>query len=98
MAKKIEPVDIWNNGQVQVGEFLAVSCSYDNYENTANNLWQILTNKIMEDGTEEPNFQISQGLLTITGQDYIDWGEQPAIDANDWIYNWVASKLNLVII
>jgi len=98
MAKKIEPINIWVNGETQVGEILSVSCSYDNYQDTATNLYQIFTKKIMEDGTEEPNFQIGQGYLTITGEDYINWGDQPAMAINEWIYNWCADKLNLTII
>lgn len=98
MAKKIQPIDIWVNGQTQVGEFLQVTCSNDNYEDTATNLWQIFTLKVMEDGTEQPNFQIAQGYLTITGEQYIAWGEQPAMAINDWIYNWCAEQLGLTII
>lgn len=98
MAKKIQPIDIWVNGQTQVGEFLQVTCINDNYEDTATNLWQIFTLKVMEDGTEEPNFQIAQGYLTITGEQYIAWGEQPAMSINDWIYNWCAEQLGLTII
>jgi hypothetical protein len=98
MAKKIEPINIWENGQTQVGEFFQVTCVNDNYENTATNYWQIFTKKVMEDGTEQPNFQISSGSIVIFGEDYVNWGEQPAMAVNDWIYNWVASKLNIVII
>jgi hypothetical protein len=98
MAKKIQPIDIWAEGQTQIGEYFKVACINDNYEDTATNLWQIFTLKVMEDGTEEPNFQIAQGYLTITGDEYTEWGEQPAMAINDWIYNWVANKLNLTII
>lgn len=98
MAKKIEPIDIWVDGQTQVGQFLKVTCSNDNYQDTATNLWQIFTLKVMEDGTEQPNFQIAQGYLTITGEQYIAWGEQPAMSINDWIYNWCAEQLGLTII
>lgn len=98
MSKKITPIDIWANGQIQVGEFFQVIGSNDNYQDTAYNTWQIFTKKIMEDGTEEPNFLISQGTLTITGQDYINWGNQPAMNVNDWIYNWSAQQLGLNII
>ena len=98
MAKKIEPINIWVNGETQIGEFLQVTCSYDNYQDTANNSCKIFTKKVMEDGTEQPNFLISESRLTITGQDYINWGDQPAMKINEWIYNWSASQLNLIII
>jgi hypothetical protein len=98
MSKKISAIDIWTNGQVEVGEFFEVVGFNDNYKDTAYNSWQIFTKKIMEDGTEEANISISQGLLTITGQDYTEWGSQPAMDVNDWIYNWAAQKLGLSIL
>lgn len=98
MAKKIEPIDIWVDGKTQVAQFLKVTCINDNYQDSATNLWQIFTLKVMEDGTEQPNFQISSGNIVIFGEDYVNWGDQPAMAINDWIYNWVASKLNIVII
>ena len=89
MAKQIEPIDIWVNGQTKTGVNFSVTCINDNYDNSATNYWQILD----ADGQ-----QIAQGNLTIDGQDYIDWGNQPAMAINDWIYNWSADKLGLEII
>jgi len=34
--------------------------------------------------------------LSINGADYEQWDAE--VDANAWIYNWAASKLNLTII
>ena len=89
MAKQIEPIDIWVNGQTKTGVNFSVTCINDNYDNSATNYWQILD----ADGQ-----QIAQGNLTIDGQDYIDWGNQPAMAINEWIYNWSADKLGLEII
>jgi len=36
--------------------------------------------------------QFSQGNLTMEGQDYADWV------TNDYAYNWVASKIDVVIV
>lgn len=87
--KEIQPISIWVNGQIKTGVKLSVNCIFDNYENTAQNQWQILDADLQ---------QISQGNLTIDGQDYIDWGNQPAMAINTWIYNWSADKLGLTII
>ena len=89
MAKQIEPIDIWVNGQTKTGVNFSVTCINDNYENSATNYWQILD----ADGQ-----QIASSNLTIDGQDYIDWGDQPAMAINEWIYNWSADKLGLEII
>jgi hypothetical protein len=87
--KQIQPIDIWINGETKVGVNFSVNCIFDNYENTATNYWQI---------SDADGQSISQGNLTIDGQDYIDWGNQPAMAINEWIYNWSADKLNLTII
>lgn len=89
MAKQIEPINIWVNGETKTGVNFSVTCINDNYDNSATNYWQILD----ADGQ-----QIAQGNLTIDGQDYIDWGNQPAMAINAWIYNWSADKLGLEII
>lgn len=98
MAKQIQPVNIWINGENKVGEFFSVTCINDNYENSATNYWQIFTKVVDEEGNEKTGEQISCGNLTISGEDYVNWGDQPAMSINAWIYNWSASKLSLVII
>jgi hypothetical protein len=42
--------------------------------------------------------QVAQGNLTISGEEYIAWGDQPAMAINAWIYDWSADKLNLTIL
>lgn len=98
MAKQIQPVNIWINGENKVGEFFSVTCINDNYENSATNYWQIFTKVVDEEGNEKIGEQISCGNLTISGEDYVNWGDQPAMAINAWIYDWSASKLSLVII
>lgn len=88
-GKQIQPIDIWVNGEVKIGVKFSVTGIFDNYENTAQNQWQIF---------DENDQQIASSNLTIDGQDYIDWGNQPAMAINTWIYNWSADKLGLTII
>ena len=40
--------------------------------------------------------QLVDGNLSISGQDYQDWGK--ASDVNLWAYEWAAAKLNLVLV
>lgn len=87
--KQIQPIDIWINGETKTGVNFSVICINDNYENTATNYWQISDVDLQ---------QVAQGNLTIDGQDYINWGDQPAMAINEWIYNWSADKLGLTII
>jgi len=98
MAKQIEPVIIWVNGVSKTAEYLQVTGINDNYESSATNYWQLFTKNVDAEGVESQGEQVAQGNLTISGQDYINWGDQPAMAINAWIYNWTAEQLNLTII
>ena len=98
MAKQIEPITIWVNGTSKVAEYLQVIGINDNYENSATNYWQLFIKIVDAEGVESQGECIAQSNLTISGADYIAWGNEPAMSINDWIYNWSASKLNLVIL
>jgi hypothetical protein len=96
--KQIKPVQIWTNGTSKTAEYLQVTGINDNYESSATNYWQIFTKLTDAEGVESAGESVAQGNLTITGQDYINWGDQPAMAINTWIYDWVANELNLVIL
>jgi hypothetical protein len=98
MAKKIQPQQVWVNGESKVAEFFSVTCINDNYESSATNYWALFTKVVDAEGVESQGEQVAQGNLTIDGADYIAWGDQPAMAINAWIYNWSAEKLNLTII
>lgn len=98
MAKQIEPQEVWVNGVSKTAEFFQVTCINDNYENSATNYWQLFTKVVDAEGVESQGEQVAQGNLTISGQDYINWGDQPAMAINAWIYEWSAEQLNLTII
>jgi len=96
--KQIEPVQIWTNGTLKTAEFLQVIGINDNYESAATNFWAVFTRIKDIDNKWVAGEQVAQGNTTITGQDYINWGDQPAMAINAWIYNWVASQINVVIL
>jgi hypothetical protein len=98
MAKQISPLTIWANGTSKDAEYLQVTGINDNYESSATNYWALFTKVVDAEGVESMGEQVAQGNLTISGQDYINWGDQPAMAINEWIYNWVAEQLNLTII
>ena len=98
MAKQISPVNVWVNGQSKEAKYLQVTCINDNYESSATNYWQMFTMNVDSDGVESMGEQVAAGNTTIQGEDYVLWGDQPAMAINAWIYNWVAEQLNLTII
>jgi len=98
MAKQIAPVNVWVNGQSKEAKYLQVTGINDNYESSATNYWQMFTMNVDAEGVESVGEAVASGNCTIQGQDYIDWGNQPAMAINEWIYNWVATQLNLTIL
>jgi hypothetical protein len=98
MAKQIEPQQVWVNGESKTAEFFSVTCINDNYENSATNYWALFTKVVDAEGVESQGEQVAQGNLTIQGEEYVAWGDQPAMAINAWIYNWSADQLNLTII
>jgi hypothetical protein len=96
--KQIKPIQIWTNGTLKTAEFLQVIGINDNYESAATNFWAVFTRIKDIDNKWVAGEQVAQGNTTITGQDYINWGDQPAMAINAWIYNWVASQINVVIL
>jgi hypothetical protein len=91
----IQPVSIWYQGHTRSANVFNLYSDGDNLVNTASFQYQLIELIIIS-----PEEQMSQtliiGQLSITGQDYIDWDSSTS--ANDWIYNWAAQKLNLVLI
>jgi hypothetical protein len=56
--------------------------------------------QLIEEINISPEEQSSQtlifGQLSINGEDYALWDAE--VDANAWIYNWAAQKLNLTLL
>jgi beta-lactamase class D len=98
MAKKIQPQQVWANGESKSAEYFQVTCINDNYENSATNYWQLFTKNVDAEGVESMGEQVAQGNLVIQGAEYVEWGDVPAMSINAWIYQWSADKLNLVIL
>lgn len=99
MAKiKIQPLQLWVNGQNKIAEVLEVVGNFDDYETTANTTYSLREADIVS--TDENGQDIittgqilMSGNIICSGQDYIDWD-----NSNDWIKSWVASQLNLTIV
>lgn len=93
MAKTIQPVSSWQNGEEKEATVFTLTSSYDNLSTTANFQYQ-LSEIFISSGYGMLNSLINGGL-TILGQDYLDWNA--ATDANEWIYDWAATQLKLTI-
>ena len=66
-----------------VASLLNAYCINDNLNNAASFYYALLS-----DGQS----QLSQGNLTMTGQDYTDW------QTNQYAYDWIATQINVTIV
>lgn len=85
--KPIQPIDIWINGGLQIATILNLFSVFDNFSNSA-----VITYELRDAN----DVVLTNGNLTIDGQDYQDWDNDPS--ANDWIYTWAAGQLNLTLL
>ena len=65
-----------------VASLLNAYCINDNLSDSATFYYALLS---------DTQAQLSQGNLTMEGQDYLDWA------TNDYAYNWVATQIDVTI-
>lgn len=103
MAKQIQPVSVWKDGQVKTAEQISLRGVGDDFGSSATIYFELKEADVTTQDAEgndvvTPGAVVSVGNLSISGQDYSDWGAQSAADSNDWIYDWSADQINVVII
>lgn len=92
MAKQIEPINVWVNGEVKVAEFL------DSYGigltlGVSARFYYSLSTKVVDaEGVETLGQIVTSGNLDMVGEDYQSW------EQDEYAWEWVASQLNLIII
>ncbi len=89
--KTIQPINVWQNGQVKSATKFNMNSIFDNLEDSATFYYELLAVNVDAEGNESTE-QVSQGNLSLTA-DYDSWD-----GSNDWAYSWGASQLGLTII
>lgn len=93
----IETIEIWKDGQVKSASAFTLKSIDDDLASSATFYYQLMTSDVVgDDGISQLGEVLSTGNLTISGQEYQDWGSDS--DVNLWIYNWAADQLGLTII
>jgi hypothetical protein len=85
--KQIQPVSIWYNGQMVQATIFNMTSTNDNLIDSATFYYALFVN---------PNFQVADGTLTMTGADYTTYSSSTS--SNDFAYSWGATQLNLTLI
>lgn len=84
--QNIQPVTSWTNGELITATLIDVISEYDDLATTAIFKYTLLSAGLIT---------VAEGKLTMSGNDYQIWGS--TMDVNLAAYEWVATKLKLVI-
>ena len=87
--KQIQAISIWDKGEAKDATQFSLMSINDNLESSATFYYQLLNADVAS---------LADGNLTISGQDYENWGNQSGTDINTWAYQWAATQLNITII
>ncbi len=85
--KTIEPVSIWDNGQVKEAKILNAYAVNVTLGNSATFYYSLSA----ENDDQTIGAQVAQGNLSMTGEAYTQW------TMDDYAWDWVAQQLNLTI-
>lgn len=88
--KTIQPITTWNNGVEKKADGFTMNIAWDNMSSSATFAYQLV--KLSTNWEQEV---LVSSTLPIGGDDYKNWDADPS--ANEWAYNWAATKLNLTI-
>jgi hypothetical protein len=92
--RKIEPVQVWKNGEQLEASLLNAIIVNDNLESACTFYYQLLTGG---DGTEAMPItygqSVAEGNISLNGEEYLEWNGR-----NDYAYDYIAEKLNLTLI
>ena len=91
---KIQPITTWFNGEPQTASNFTLRSIADDFTTSATLYYELQKEVVNEESVSYENLITAN--LDINGADYQEWSAEP--DANTWIYNWAAAKLNLTII
>jgi hypothetical protein len=91
--KSIQNVSVWFNGEEKQANILTASIIADDMATSATFYYQLMESSL----DAENNIVVGQGLaagnVTMAAEDYQNWD-----DSNDSAYQYIAQKLNLVIV
>jgi len=95
MGYSIQPVQIWQNGQSETGNYIDASIVNDNLSDYAQFYWNISKVTTDSEGVETKQ-SLTQGNTTISGEAYDVWGSTS--DVNLAAYQYICTQLNLTLI
>lgn len=89
--KKIQPFNIWSNGQTKSAKYMTLTCGTDNLKDSAIFYYALFAETTNHLGEKIQGEKIAEGNLTMIGVDYDNFTTNP------YAWNWAVGKLGLVI-
>jgi hypothetical protein len=90
--KKVQPFNIWVNGQMKSVKYMFLRCGTDNLKDSAIFYFSLHEATTDKDGKEISGNVLTDGNITMSGTDYEGW------ETNEYAWNWAAQKLNITLI
>ncbi|MCA2656101.1 MAG: hypothetical protein IM591_00250 [Chitinophagaceae bacterium] len=90
--KKVQPFNIWVNGQMKSVKYMFLRCGTDNLKDSAIFYFSLHEATTDKDGTEISGNVLTDGNITMSGTDYDGW------ETNEYAWTWAAQKLNITLI
>jgi len=94
--KNIAPVTLWIQGGTKTANVFSLQSIADDLSTFAQFYYRMGAKTQEPDQPEPSVVWLQDGNLTMNGQTYTDWNNEP--DVNEWAYIWATQQLNLTIV
>lgn len=91
--RQIEPIEILLNEEVKIASILDAQIISDDLDSSCLFYWILKEADIIVEDQVGSGLILSDGHITISGQDYINWD-----GSNDFAFNYIATELNVVLL
>jgi hypothetical protein len=91
--RQIEPIEILLNEEVKIASILDAQIISDDLDSSCLFYWMLKEADIIVEDQVGSGLILSDGNITISGQDYINWD-----GSNDFAFNYIATGLNVVLL
>lgn len=89
---KIQPINIWSNGQTKAAKYMTLLCGTDNLKDSAMFYYALFTETTNQEGEPIQGEKVADGNLTMTGTSYDQW------ETNEYAWNWAATQLGVTLL
>lgn len=90
--KKIQPFNIWSNGQTKSAKYMTLLCGTDNLKDSAIFYYALFAETENQEGEKIQGEKLADGNITMTETSYDDW------ETNEYAWNWAATTLGITLL